>query len=228
MARRRPKPIRIARGLTVNRTALIPLALAALCCASCEATNNLARESPPPPVAQSPTGALLLLEWSWDNREDVKLSGLYSEDFRFVFASVDSAGNPYLNSPWTREDELIVSRNCFGAVRSIVLTLDQALVVLDDDRPGKDPRWHKTIRTQVSLQATTSSPLSYDISGHAKFYFVRGDSAAIPPELVAQGYLPDSTLWWIDRWEDETVPVGPSSANPTKKMSWGAFKLLFR
>jgi hypothetical protein len=220
----------IARGSTVNRPSLIPLALAALLAASCQATNDVAQESPPPPVAQSPVGAMRLLEWSWENREYAKLPGLFSEDYVFVFASADSAGNPYLNTLWTREDELLASRNCFRAARSIALALDQAPVVLDDDRPGKDPRWHKTIRTQASLQAEvlTIGPVHFDIQGYAKFYFVRGDSALIPAELVAQGYQPDSTLWWIDRWEDETVPVGPVSTHPTKQMSWGAFKALFR
>jgi len=160
----------------------------------------------------------------------VKLPGLFTDNFLFVFSYADSAGGIYSGTPWTREDELTASRNCFQATRRITLALDQAPVVLDDDRPGKDPRWHKTIRTQVSMQADvmTPAPLRFDIQGHAKFYFVRGDSAVIPPELAAQGYLPDSTIWWIDRWEDETVPVGPSSAHPAQKMSWGAFKLLFR
>lgn len=215
----------------MNRPALIALALAALLAASCEATNDVGPNIPPPPVAYSPVGAMHLLEWSWDMREDVKLPGLFTEDYIFVFASADSAGGVYPNTPWTREDELIASRNCFAASHSIVLTLEQAPVVLDDDRPGKDPRWHKTIRTQASMLADVNTNLGrvhFDIQGHAKFYFVRGDSAVIPAELVARGYLPDSTIWWIDRWEDETVPVGPSSANPTKKMSWGAFKLLFR
>ena len=214
----------------MNRSALIPLALAALLAASCEATNDVAQESPPPPVAQSPVGAMHLLEWSWDNRECVKLPGLFTEDYVFVFASADSAGSAYRNTPWTREDELIASRNCFRAARSIALALDQAPVVLDDDRPGKDPRWHKTIRTLASLQADvmTVAPVRFDVQGHAKFYFVRGDSAMISAELVARGYTPDSTVWWIDRWEDETVPAAPSSANPTKQLTWGAFKLLFR
>ena len=225
---RPPKPKSTARGNTVNRPTLIPLVFAALLSASCEATNDVGPNIPPPPVAQAPVGAMHLLEWSWDNRVDVKLPGLYTADYRFVFALSDSAGNPYRDTPWTREDELIASRNCFGTTRGITLTLDAAPVVLDDDRPGKDPRWHKTIRTLASLQADTNTPVKFEISGYAKFYFVRGDSAVIPAELVAQGYLPDSTIWWIDRWEDETLPVAPSSAHPTKQMSWGAFKLLFR
>lgn len=220
----------VDRDSIVNRTVLIPLALAALLAVSCEATNDVI-PIPPPPVAHAPTGAMFLLEWSWDNRQYVQLPGLFTEDYRFVFADMDSAGNAYRTVPWSREDELIASNNCFNAARSITLALDQSPVVLDDDRLGKDPRWHKTIQTEASMQAvvmTNFGPVDFAISGQAKFYFVRGDSALIPPELVAQGYTPDSTLWWIDRWEDQTYPGTGVSAHPTKRMSWGAFKVLFR
>ena len=214
----------------MNRPALILLALVALLAASCESTNDVA-PIPPPPVAQSPIGAMFLLEWSWENLEYAKLPGLFTEDYRFVFAAADSAGSGYQNVPWTREDELIASNNCFQSARSIALTLERTPLVLDDDRPGKDPRWHKTIRTQASVLAivqTNYGRVDVEMLGHAKFYFVRGDSALIPPDLVAQGYQPDSTVWWIDRWEDETLPGLGASAQPARAMSWGAFKVLFR
>jgi hypothetical protein len=58
--------------------------------------------------------------------------------------------------------------------------------------------------------------------------------------LIAEGHVPDSTRWWIDRWEDETVSNGAvppgavtrqparSEANPLSTTSWGSIKVLYR
>lgn len=212
----------------MNRTVLIPLALASLLSASCESTNEV-RPKIPPPVADSPAGALRLFEWSWDNGEYAKLPGLFPADYHFRLSYADSAGHPP-HSNWGRSDELASSGSCFREARSISLQLDETLEVVDDDRPGKDPRWHKLIQTQTLLWAevrTDLGPVMLEVGGPAKFYFVRGDSAKIPLGDYPP-YTPDSTVWWIDRWEDLALPVGPSSAQPTKQMTWGAFKLLFR
>jgi hypothetical protein len=47
--------------------------------------------------------------------------------------------------------------------------------------------------------------------GHLLCYVTRGDSAMTPGDLVARGVHSDSTRWWIDRIEDETIGV---SARP--------------
>jgi hypothetical protein len=46
---------------------------------------------------------------------------------------------------------------------------------------------------------------SVEVTGNALFFLTRGDSAQIPPELIARGLRPDSTRWWMDRMEDETL-----------------------
>jgi hypothetical protein len=43
----------------------------------------------------------------------------------------------------------------------------------------------------------------FQVLGSARFFLVRGDSVAIPPELNTR-FGQDSTRWWIERWEDET------------------------
>ena len=102
---------------------------------------------------------------------------------------------------------------------NITIQIDNPLVAQPDPRPGKDPVWHRSVRTSVSLKITVENNGSPDISsvtGYALFYVVRGDSAVIPPEMVAQGFKPDSTRWWIERWEDETAGAsgGPASVRP--------------
>jgi len=55
-----------------------------------------------------------------------------------------------------------------------------------------------------------------------KFYFVRGDSARIPADLAA---APDSAVWYIDRWEDQTAPGGGSSVLDA---TWAGLKARYR
>ena len=89
---------------------------------------------------------------------------------------------------------------------------------------------HRTIRTSVMLTVDAADSLGTlfrEIRGFAKFYMVRGDSAAIPDDQIRQGVGPDSTRWWIQLWEDETLPAG-SRANPALNTTWGAIKARFR
>jgi len=215
------------RAFTVLLVALFTLAL------SCrEAIRSFAPPLPaPPPVANTPANAVRLLEWTWEHRDCEALSPLFTEDFVFAFAAADSAGSPYRSDPWTREDELAASCALFEHADDIRLDSDRTLIALPDDRPGRNPIWRKTIRTMVSLEVTADrggGPEVFEVNGYAKFYLVRGDSAAIPAELVQRGFVPDSTRWWFDRWEDETLPAGGTRAHPTAATSWGRIKVLFR
>lgn len=222
----------------MRRTLAFLVAVALVLLASCRQTTRPVPIPPePPPAANSPENAVRLLEWCWNHRNYDALVPLFTEDYVFVFALGDSAGNPYRSSPFTREDELACARAIFlgtddhAPASDIQLDLDKTLIALYDDRPGKNPKWHKTIRTKVNLVVTLdrgSGPEVNEVNGYAKFYLVRGDSAAIPADLVARGFQPDSTRWWIDRWEDETLPPGSSRAQPTQNGSWGRIKVLFR
>jgi hypothetical protein len=129
----------------------------------------------------------------------------------------------------------------------ITLQFDRTLIALGDSRPGKDPRWHKTIFTKVNLTVQISEgdqQSSLEVQGNARYYVVRGDSAVIPEELIQAGFRPDSTRWWVERWEDETLPSGgvvfeepvlrrPDgrtqrlAAMPAEVLTWGGVKTRF-
>jgi hypothetical protein len=110
-----------------------------------------------------------------------------------------------------RNDEIETAENMFigSAERppaaKITLNFDANLVAFNDTRAGKDPHWHKTIRTSVDLKVDVEEGNTLEVSGHALFYLTRGDSALIPDDRKAIGFKPDSLRWWIDRWEDETI-----------------------
>ena len=175
----------------------------------------------PPPTPNSAQNVVRLFEWCWNNRDITVYKEIFTDDFRFIFALGDSAGNLFRDDPVTREMELNIARNLFVGggsappASSIVLILDPTLRALPDSRPGKNPKWHNEIVTSVDLTIKTEGGVEYRIMGNARFFVVRGDSALIPQEL---GFRPDSARWYIDQWHDETLQgsgaTAPAPAGP--------------
>lgn len=221
MRARHPLAILLLAGM------LVPLVAG---CAKRTTQPATIREVAPEP--NSPATALRLLEWCWNRRDADLYSTILTEDFQFVFASTDSAGTDYRALPWIREDELTSSRHLFDGggthppAQSIRLLFDSILAPLPDSRAGKDPKWHQEIDTDFTLTVRINDGSGYEAWGRAKFFVVRGDSAAIPPELQSR-FPPDSARWWIERWEDQTVPGGLRVA-PNPRPTWGKIKVLYR
>lgn len=165
--------------------------------------------STPPPAPNSPSNTLQLFKWCYENRSFSEYRELFTADYRFVFAALDTNGNAYRDQPWTRDDELESSRKLFEggdatqpAASIITLVLDRNFRVQNDTRPGKyDPERRKTITTQVNLTIQTVDGTATNVNGKATFFLVRGDSALIPEDL---GLGPDPNRWYIERWEDQT------------------------
>ena len=190
---------------------LAVIALLAISLMGCSEAPTPPQVEEPPPSADSPQTALRLLEQSWNQRDLPLYTTLLSDDFVFAFAALDPYGNAYRENPWTREDDLISTRNLFygsadrAAPVEITLTLDRNFIVQPDPRPGNDPRWHKFVRSGLTLSIVEADQVRRDVTGSTVFYVVRGDSAIIPPDLRERGITPDSTLWFVERWEDESA-----------------------
>ncbi len=58
-----------------------------------------------------------------------------------------------------------------------------------------------------------------EVRGPGLFTFVRGDSAAIPEELVQRGFTQDPNRWYIERWEDETRSSAGGSAFSARRIT---------
>jgi hypothetical protein len=231
---------------------------------------DLARLIQPPtpspgPAPDSPSAALRLLEWVYNKRSLAEYGELMSADFQWLCGPTDSAGADWRGTTWTREDELRFARHLFSggspeqpAASSINLRFDPNFFIFPDPQytyfPEPNPtvprdplgRWHKHIRTTVALRIGTEDGASFEIFGYAHFFVVRGDSALIPEELRLRGARPDSTRWYIRRWEDETGPPdggsgasGPYAitaggrrsisldAEPSRNATWCALKALY-
>lgn len=204
--------------------------------------------SEPPPIPDSERNVLELFRWCWENRAIEEYRNIFTDDYTFQFSQQDSAGQAFRDRPWTREDEMISATNLFvGGNASeppadrITLDFTNTLRVFNDSRPGKNPKWHKEIPVEVNLRVKRGES-TLEVRGPGTFFVVRGDSAAIPEELSARGVKPDSTVWYIERWEDETVAdqTGAYGARPAHgaaalepqpfnvSIRWGALKAGYR
>ena len=170
--------------------------------------------------AQSPTDRAALqlsrlketLAWAVGHKDVDMVAGLLADDFEWISASTDSAGNPARDSTGGREWVLAALTSLLRGVpgqhapSDVTLQIDQNLRTRDDSRPGKDPRFHQQVRTSIDVKVRDGDTMNtLEVTGNALFFITRGDSAAIPPDLVARGVKPDSTAWWFDRFEDETI-----------------------
>lgn len=181
------------------------------------------------PSPTTPADAIRLFEWCWVNRGVEEYKELFTDDYVFQSASLDSAGNGGRDILTRRQDEIETAENIFIGTAErppasrITLNFDRNLVPFPDTRPGKNPIWHKTIRTSVDLKVEVGDGSTLEVTGYALFYLTRGDSAAIPAELKARGFKPDSLRWWIDRWEDETLASEGASARRSRPLGSRAF-----
>ncbi len=196
-------------------SALAGAALASLLLAGCatRVTRPVVAQDqgPPAPIPFAPDRVLRLLEWSFDHKGIQQLAEMFSGDFQHVSSAADSAGAAFRGTPWTREDELLEAARLFSAARAIDFEFDHNFVVLPDPRTASsDPigRWHRTIRTQHRLSVWFRDGGRRTDYRLDEFFFVRGDSAQIPDDLKASGFGPDSTRWYIQRWDEEPNP-GP-------------------
>ncbi len=173
------------------------------------------------PQPDSPQNVLNLLRWCWENRAYTEYQGLFTKDYRFAFAQTDTSGAAYQGWAMTRDEDLRTARNLFeGSEEStrppaqrIVLYFDPNLVAMPDSRPGKIDPWHKEIRTSVNLTIDNGTD-TWRVTGYARYFVVRGDSANVSDDLVS-GLPRDASRWYIERWEDETGGSSGYAVRPT-------------
>ena len=183
----------------------------------------------PVPFASTPVHAVDRLAWSWNHRDPDPLEDLYSADFRFEFHPDSAVSGPI--AAWFRETEMSSLENLFvrglghrPPATHITFVTDAPLVDQPSPEPGQDPRWHRMITTLVSVGVRTADG-DCAAMGATRFLLVRGDSARIPQVLRDRGYGPDSTRWWIERWDDAPPPgarsglaARPAAAEPLVAM----------
>ncbi len=186
------------------------------------------------PAFNTPANTVRRLEWAVNQRDLETVAGLLAADLICEAQALDSAGN-VVRQPRDRAWVLEALRSLFEGVpgryepAQVTLDLDRDLIAFPDTRAGSSPVHRRTVRTSMGLRVRDPSTSStFEVRGYLLFYAVRGDSAAIPSDQVAESGVSDSTRWWIDRVEDETLTAEPSpprtSAHPAR--SWSLSSLL--
>ena len=142
----------------------VPVLALALAGCSTDKVASVPQPTNPAPAPNSPVAVVRLVEWAWNARDTTEMRDAFAGDFEFVFAALDTFGNRYRSTPWTYADELIMSRRMFDGgspttppATQCEVMFDPVLVVTDDPRPGKDPRWHQLIQTNVDIRIRTDS-----------------------------------------------------------------------
>jgi hypothetical protein len=173
-------------------------AIAALVLVACAEPVKVAPEQQPS-FPSTPQSLVKLFEWAVNQHNAETLRAIFTEDFTCVGVTQDSSGNPLREVICRREDMLERFLRPTTA-----LSFDQNLVPMPDTRPGYVDSLFQTIRTSVDLKEEVDG-VRRETTGYALLYLVRGDTAAIPAELLARGFRKDGRRWWLARWEDETI-----------------------
>lgn len=167
-----------------------------------------------PPAASTSTGVVNRLLWCLQERDSAHYRDVFAGDFQFVYAALDSAGQPVRPTPWGRPDSLPTVVRMFAGGDSIPPGTDVLVafvgtpVAQPDPRPGRSPRAHQVVSASVRLTfqgVIGGVPGLVTRTGYATFFAVRGDSADIPPDQVAAGASPDSGRWWLQQWDAQAA-----------------------
>lgn len=209
--------------------------------AGCSGSGTTKPQLPAAPVADTPAHTLDLLVWCYDNRDVNHYGTLFTGDYRFKLTLFDSTDATFRDSSMTREEELQYAHHLFvngvvplPAATSVALTFGP-VDIQPDGRPGKDSTVHREALIASSLNATfASASTTAQVRSPVRFYFVRGDSAILPAELIALGAGHDTTRWYLEGWVDESSsPIGAglgarrTNAQATFSVTWGELKLLY-
>lgn len=225
-----------ARARAFTLTCLAVVVLGASGCGRTGVPTFPERAIPPP--ADSPVGAVLRLQWAWNQRDPVPLDGLITDDFTYRYDHVvtDSLGNTQIVPfDWSRVRELtsfdhlaVTGVSALPPASEIHLGFGTAQVGEPDARPGMDPGWHRQVTASLSLRVVTPAAL-YQIGTSVTFHLVRGDSAAVPPGASAVSRGP--TRWWVESIDESRPVIGvavrPAEAQPASQMSWADLRAIY-
>ncbi len=195
---------------------------------------------PLPATVETPQAAMARFETTYESQNLTGYSKLFTSDFRFHFsAAADPTLVSQYGNTWDSAFETNAAGHLFDGFTSersdynpgadlIALTL--AAVRYESDPEHADSTRHYVVAdsAQIALAITLASGAGeYDVAGTHSFWLVRGDAARL-----GAGQAPDSTRWFIRRWDDLTAPLTVRTGRPTKparvlpaqNTTWGRVK----
>lgn len=206
----------------------------------------------PPPPRDTPQGVVRLLEWAYTRRDFQVYRTLFTEDYRFYFDALDSAGNQYRQQPWIRDYELESAQHLFeggSATEAPATSIDltENSLYVSDTGDTLDATTHRKVTTAVVLNIRAGGA-SIQVQGNVDYYVVLYKAAKIPADILSRV---SETDWFIYAWIDRTLPggsgivadamrtmlaqarAGPAAAPDATQtqsitVSWGAVKAGYR
>jgi len=182
---------------------------------------------PPPPLNDSPQGAVLLFEYIYEQQSLPLYEPLLTSDFRYTFsvASDPELVDRYPN--WGRDDEVESTRHLFEGFQNIAgqtvprasrITLDLTGLQYGPDftHPDSAGWYQRVVVTSVDLTIEVGE-VTYQVSGRHELYLVRGDAAVLDEGQEAR---PDR--WYLRRWDDLSPRL--AAAAPPEAVTWGGVK----
>jgi hypothetical protein len=184
------------------------------------------REKPASPLLivgdpPSATTCLTRLQQVYQERSDVsKYAGLLAQDYTFVFAPFDHAGENPTPPQWGLAEELESTENMFAAesVTSISLTYTLSDPLASELYPGTWKVEMRNIELRLETRKEDGSPMTVMVTDGACDFYLK----EFPDPLTSRGW----PTWKIWRWEDLGIQVR-LQAKGTQK-TWGQLKNFFR
>lgn len=171
----------------------------------------------------TPVALIDTLEAAWRSMQIETYTQLFDSAYVFRRAPNDTG-------PWRqihREPELMAADAIFngapGRPRATAIELERVADLAEgpDPRPGKNSRWHRLVTASYDLTVQSPERILH-ASSVVSFFVVRGDSARIPFDLEELGVRPDSTRWYVERWDE----IGPAFRTPPT-VSWAYIKQIY-
>ncbi len=195
----------------------IAIAVAAV---GCGGSTKKTTQPPPPdqgPNPNSPVNAVLLLQWAMQHRDTTQYRTLFPTEYAFAFEPGDTAATNPFPGTWGYAQERAYATHLFqtgssGGAAAASITMQFIGALSDEAAPGQNATYHRRVITNFLLTVQMRDATAQQISSGTTFYLVRGDSASLPPDLIAAGVPGTSGRWFIERWEENYTGVAPNLA----------------
>jgi len=193
------------------------------------------------PQADSPAHLMQRLEATWESEVEAQYELLLTNDFRYTFSAAADPELANLYPNWGRTDEVTAITHLFtgfvntsgtpiSAASLIDMTLNGVQQGTDLDHADSTAYYQRIIVTSldavIEVPVAGSDPIFYHISSRHEYFLVRGDAAVLP-----SGTSPDSTRWYLRRWDDLSPPPPTSKGpviNPAQPKTLGSIRAQYR
>ncbi len=210
-------PRRLAAAVT-----LVACFAVAIVLPGCGGGSKKTTQPPPPsgpPNPNSPTNAVLLLQYAIQHRDTSLYKQLFPTEYQFTIQAGDTAATNYFAGNWGYLEERIFATHLFdagstvGGAHATAITMPFSPTTLTDAAVvGKNATFHRRVDVQIVLTVTKSDNSAEQIVGGTTFFLVRGDSASLPADLISAGVQATSGRWFVEGWSALTGGVSPALA----------------